>query len=255
MSKSKLFILPPRSILDDDVEHGGMGYSLYNYYGSGPVARAKRARFERALRIGRGQNGGRAIDMGCADGLLIPSLARHYERVAAIDRDRVAMDTAQRLVDRLSLPNVTLLCSDGMGFAEIRDHIGTGYGTMYLLETLEHVGEQPDMWGSKMAFLEECFSLLEPGGTIVISVPKMVGPIILFKNLLQRTMFKYHDSLPPKQLLKSAFLYNTDDLEPLWEGSHVGFNHRKLERHLRDRFNVRYRAESLISAFYVLARR
>ena len=55
-----------------------------------------------------------------------------------------------------------------------------------------------------------------------------------------------------KQLFKSSVLRSTDDLEPLWDRGHVGFNHLKLDRHLAANFVVIQRKESLISVFYVL---
>ena len=58
-----------------------------------------------------------------------------------------------------------------------------------------------------------------------------------------------------RQLLRSSFFKDTDELEPLWTGGHVGFNHVKLDEHLRKDFVVDHRSESLISVFYVLGQR
>jgi len=123
---------------------------------------------------------------------------------------------------------------------------------MFLLETLEHVGKQPDIWASKVAFLRDCFSLLGPNGRIIVTVPKMVGGILLFKNLVQRCLGRGYDAMPLRDLLRSSFLKDTDRLEPLWNGGHVGFNHLKLDAHLQKHFTVHHRSESLISVFYVL---
>jgi 2-polyprenyl-3-methyl-5-hydroxy-6-metoxy-1,4-benzoquinol methylase len=249
-----LFILPSREVTSAALAPGDYGYALYNYYGSGPIASAKRRRFEKALRLDRDRFGGAAIDMGTADGILLPSLSRHYQRVAAMDTDPSPIRSCQRLVQALQLDKVDVFCNAKMSTREIRERIGTGYRTMFLLETLEHVGSQPDMWGTKVQFLEECLELLEPDGRIVISVPKMVGPVMLFKNVLQRALRKYPDPIPFKQLIKSSLLYDTEDLEPLWDGHHVGFNHRKLDERLPRSFRVHHRSESLISVFYVIGR-
>jgi hypothetical protein len=105
-----------------------------------------------------------------------------------------------------------------------------------------------------MDFLHSCFTLLEVDGEIIISVPKMVGPIMLFKNLLQRSLRLGYDKIPFWLLLKASFLYNTDKLESLWQGDHVGFNHIKLEKYLKKQFKIVRRTESVISVFYVIKR-
>jgi len=113
---------------------------------------------------------------------------------------------------------------------------------MFLLETLEHVGRHPDIWASKMDFLRDCFSLLERDGQIVVSVPKMVGILILFKNVLQRVLGLGYDKLTWRQLLRSAIWKNTDALEPLRDSHHVGFNYLTLDEHPQQFFVVHERA-------------
>lgn len=190
--------------------------------------------------------------MGCADGVVLPTLSQCYERVAAIDVNPCWTSRAQRLVTALDLHNVRVVCGENLSPAALRAEIGPGFGLMYLLETLEHVGAQPDMWGSKVEFLRESLALLERGGRIVISVPKMVGPVILIKNLLQRSLGRDYDRLSWRQLVRSAFWNDTLELEPAWNGGHLGFNHLRLERHLAEHFTVYHRSESAISAFYVI---
>ena len=97
------------------------------------------------------------------------------------------------------------------------------------------------------------FSLLDDGGRIVVSVPKMVGPAFLLKYVVQNYFLGvHHDRMSLTQLFKSSVLRSTDDLEPLWDRGHIGFNHLKLDRHLAANFGVVQRKESLISVFYVL---
>lgn len=247
------FVLPDRSA----IEHAAVGatsYAIYNYYGRGPIASAKRARFRRALALGAKANADRVIDMGCADGILLPSLSKYYQHVVAIDRSQEFVERSLRLVQALKLPNVKVLCSAGISTNELCGRIGTGFRLMFLLETIEHVGVQPNIWESKIAFLQDCFALLEPEGQIVISVPKMVGMIMLFKNLLQRSLRLGHDNLTYRQLFRSAVWRDTDDLEPLWDGHHVGFNHLKLDHHLARAFVIHERSESAISVFYRISR-
>ena len=251
------FVLPDRSVVEKSAGPTSYSYALYNYYGKGPIAAAKRRRFQRALSLGAeaAPNAQRVMDMGCADGLLLPSLARQYRSVVAVDVDETSADRSEALRQALNLDNVQVLCNSGVSTADLRTRVGSDFQLMFLLETLEHVGAQPDMWGTKIQFLHDCFSLMTSDGRIVISVPKMVGWVMLYKNVLQRSLGMGHDALTWRQLLRSSILRDTDDLEPLWAGHHVGFNHLKLDKHLAQAFAVLRREESAISVFYVLGRK
>jgi len=249
------FILPDRSVLQAAADEGAKyAYGIYNYYGWGLIAAAKRRRFQRALNLASAEPAQRVIDMGAADGILLPTLSRHYQEVVAIDYDPTFVERSQQLVDATGLSNVRLLCNNGVALEALREQVGSGFSLMFLLETLEHAGSQADIWGSKIDFLNDCFALLNREGRIIISVPKMVGLIVLFKNLLQRCLRLGHDPLTFRQLFKSAFLCDTEELEPLWDGHHLGFNHLKLGQRLKAHFEIRHRSESLISVFYVLGR-
>jgi SAM-dependent methyltransferase len=250
MSKLR-FILPNRSLVAQAAGEAH-SYAIKNYYGRGPIAYAKRRRFQRALNLAATIPAQNVIDMGTGDGVLLPTLAQNYERVVGLDVNQHHIDQSQRLIQYLQLDNVKLFCLDDLSFDELRRQIGSNFQLMFLLETLEHAGSQPDMWNSKMAFLRDCFSLLEPDGRIMVTVPKMVGMIMLIKNLLQRCLGRGYDAMTPGQLLRSSFFKDTDQLEPLWIGGHVGFNHLKLDAHLRENFVIHHRSESLISVFYVL---
>ena len=242
------FHLPDREIVEEAAREAH-SYAIKNYYGNGPIAHAKRQRFQQALNIARtsAQN---VIDMGTGDGVLLP-IAHNYERVVGVDVNQHHIDQSQRLARYLELGNVELICLRGASFDEFRQRVRSNFQLMFLLETLEHVGSQPNMWDSKMAFLRDCFSLLEQNGRALVTVPKMVGMIMLFKNLVERSLGRGHDTMSIRQLLRSSFLKDTNELEPLWTGGHVGFNHLKLDVHLRKHFTVHHRSESLISVFYV----
>jgi 2-polyprenyl-3-methyl-5-hydroxy-6-metoxy-1,4-benzoquinol methylase len=248
------FVLPDRELIES-VSGETSSYAIRNYYGNGPIAFAKRQRFRRALQLAKNVPAQNVIDMGTGDGVLLPTLSRHYRKVVGVDVNRHHIEQASRLAECLKLKNVELVCLDEISLNDLPRKIGADFQLMLLLETLEHVGRQPDMWDSKMEFLRGCFDLMRPGGRIVATVPKMVGLIMLFKNLLQRALGRGYDPMSAKQLIRSSFLKDTDELEPLWTGGHVGFNHLKLDQHLENNFVIHHRSESLISVFYVLGRR
>lgn len=246
--------LPSRTSFQE--ASGEYSYGLHNYFGRGPVSWLKRQRFQTALNLANGTRPRSTIDMGCADGVLIPTLAGEYEHVFAIDISPAHVQQCEHLVRQCELSNVTVICNQDLDFSELKQQIGTGINALWLLETLEHVGRQPDIWESKLAFLQDCFSLLDDDGFIVISVPKMVGGSFLVKYLLQNyVMGVRHDRMTLRHLFNSAFLKNTDALEPAWQGGHVGFNHLKLDTLLYKNFNVKRRKETLISCLYLITRR
>lgn len=257
------FLLPPRAAFAGALLDLDYGYALNNYYGWDPIAAARRRRLQIALELALPDAAARArarsacvIDMGCADGVLVPTLCRSYRRVVAVEHNPQLAGYCSALIARLGLANAECVCNERLDLAGLRERIGEPAATMFLLETLEHAGSQPDIWGSKMAFLDDCFTLLEPGGTIVISVPRMVGPIVIAKYLLQRGLGLRHDRISWRQLVQSGIFSRTDELEPHWVNiSHVGFNHLKLEQHLAARFRIARRRQSLITLFYAIERR
>ena len=245
----------PNRIAFEQAARGASSYAITNYYGRGPIAWAKRRRFQRALNLASRIPAQKVIDMGTGDGVLLPTLAQNYQRVVGLDTNEHYISQSQSLIRYLTLNNVELICSRDRTFDELRQQIGPDCQLMFLLETLEHVGSQPDIWGSKMSFLKDCFSLLQEDGRIIVTVPKMIGVVMLIKNLLQRSLKRGYDQMTFRQLVRSSLLKNTDELEPLWAGGHVGFNHLKLDTHLRNHFAIQYRSESWISVFYILGRR
>jgi 2-polyprenyl-3-methyl-5-hydroxy-6-metoxy-1,4-benzoquinol methylase len=261
-SHTPLFVRPPSDVFQGISERGYLGYatySQYNYLRPGLMSRIKAARFEKALRIARDSGdmdtSSGAIDVGCADGILLPSLSKHFQHVLALDTSAEYIGHARVLVEALGLSNIDLLCTTNLTFESIANQIaadggGKRYGVAFVLETVEHVGDKSRLYESKVDFIREVGRLLEPGGAIIISVPRMVGPLFLAKYLTQSALRMHHERLSPGQLFRSSFLARTDDLEPLWTGGHVGFNHVKLERALRQAFPSVQRWGSLTSVFY-----
>jgi len=61
----------------------------------------------------------RVIDMGCADGLLLPSLAKAYGHVMAIDVNEDFVARSQRLIQSVKLENVQALSSAGLSIVDV----------------------------------------------------------------------------------------------------------------------------------------
>ena len=101
--------------------------------------------------------GGHVLEFGCGVGTLTADIARHVERLHAVDIDPRAVEAA---VARLSgHPNVRVECADATAFAA-----GDGYDAVVMLDVLEHIDDHA-------AMLSRIAELLRPGGRVVLKVP------------------------------------------------------------------------------------
>lgn len=97
-----------------------------------------------------------------------------------------------------------------------------------------------------------CAAALEPGGVVVISVPKMVGMPYLLKYGIQSLLRLPHEHQDTRALLRAGLWKDTSATEPQWSGGHLGFNNAKLERYLHKRFRIARKRDFLFSEFYVI---
>jgi 2-polyprenyl-3-methyl-5-hydroxy-6-metoxy-1,4-benzoquinol methylase len=255
-----LFVLPPIGVFTNPERAGEYShcssYSHYNYLRPGVIQRLKRGRFELALALAKPFfNSGDVLDFGCADGVFLCSLAKYFPRVVGVDQVPKYLSVAQDLVDAVPLKNVTLVCNEGLSFEDLQGKIGRKFRVAFVLETLEHVGQLPDLYGSKADFVAGVLSLMEPDGVVIISVPRMVGIRFFIKHMIQRTLRIPTDEMTFRELLRAAFLYDTNELEPKWNGGHSGFNHQKLTTALKSRFDLLSCKGNLTSVFYVVRAR
>jgi hypothetical protein len=259
---SSLFIKPDLEAfaLDPSAPAYGkcLSYSHYNYLSGGLIPRIKRKRFEAALQMVRPWFGrANAIDMGCADGILLPSLATHFGHATGIDHDPACLKVAGNLVSGLGLKNVDTFDNTGLGFGDLRERLsGRPYGVAFVLETLEHIGKSPEtMYQDKLEFLDGLFSLLTDDGVIVISVPKMVGLPFLLKYVVQTAARLPKEPVSFREGMRAVFLKDASLTERRWSGGHVGFNDYKLGRLLEEKYKVVARRNLAATAMWAIARR
>ena len=233
--------------------HGGCASSShYLYLGRGWVSDMNRQSFKTALRLAEPWIGGRAMDFGCTDGILPPSLSRQFRHATAIDAEPQFIQLASRLVRRMHLDNVRLLCNRGANLTDLTK--GQRYDVIFCLETLEYVGTVQDMYGSKVRMLRKLLSLLAPGGAMIISVPKMVGPAFLLKYVAQTVLRRHHERLSIWELIASGLSLNTDPVELRWTGRHLGFNHYKLRRAIQGEFRIERQISLGATVIWVIRR-
>lgn len=259
--KFELYRPPPRAIYDaveGDYAGGVSTYAAYNYLGGGVVSRIKAAHFEAALQETRHLFGSTpVIDFGSADGVMEPSLSQHFGEVLAIDQDARFVEITQRVIDGCSLANARVMCNAGIGMDELAGQLRPrGYRVAFLLETLEHIADPADLYGSRAAFAEQLLGLLADDGIVIVTVPTMVGPAFLVQRAALAAFGMLREDLSRRELLEAGLLRRTDALEPRWQPTaHLGFNHVKLQRALRERVRIVKHRSLLFSQLYVLARR
>lgn len=254
--------MPDPQIYRDPAHAAGYGgvassYGAYNYLG-GLASGVKRAHFGAALHAARAHEGGTAIDFGCADGILLPSLSRSYERVWAIDLDPGFVETARRVAAHHELANVTLTCNPDGALPALPPQLDGGADVLFALETVEHVGERARMWESRVEVLEGLFALVRPGGEIVITVPTMVGPAFLAQRAALRALgLRRERRISRGELLRAGLLWDTDALERRWKApsGHLGFNHVRLQRAMAERFEIVRKRHLVFQVLYVIRRR
>ena len=215
-------------------------YTAYNYAGGGVVARVKAAHFEAALKLTRdlhGQTG--AVDFGCADGVLLPSLSRLFERVYAVDIRPDMTAIAERVRAELGLENVRVVCNRDRDFAsladEMEDRVPRGFpprdvGARGRPESLVRIENgAPRRSIQSVAAQGASGDIRSKDGRPL--VPRAAGHAAV--------LGMHREEIGRRELFNAVVRRNTDALEPGWTNSaHLGFNHLKLKRHLKEGFRL-----------------
>jgi len=261
----RLFIKPPLSAYKKNTPedyHYTEGvstrtYTEYNYLRPSFASWIKLRHFEVCLRLTRSYFGKcSVIDFGCVDGIFLPSLSMYFKNVVGIDQRHDFIAISSTLINSLKLTNVHLICNEKITMDELGNMLPQDrYGILYLLETIEHVGERDSPWESRITFLKTLTMLLDPEGAIVLSVPNMVGIPFLLQRIGLTFLRSYRDPISFRNLLKASLLNDTKELEKQWAGGHLGFNHIQLERHMRDHFHIAKKSSTVFQTIYVLRRK
>lgn len=231
-------------------------YSDYNYLQPGITSLMKIRHFEQALNLTQKFfHNVNVIDFGCADGPFLPSLSKYFNHVLAIDINPRKIKFSSKLANIMNLKNVELLCNDTMTFDDVKSKTSNHkYQILYLLETLEHVGDIYNPWESRIDFIRELFNLIDEDGIIIISVPNMIGISFLLQRVGFILLNVKRDKISLTDLLKVTLFNDTTNLEKEWQGGHFGFNHKKLEYYLKKEFTILKRKNIIFQVLYKVAK-
>jgi 2-polyprenyl-3-methyl-5-hydroxy-6-metoxy-1,4-benzoquinol methylase len=150
-----------------------------------------------------------------------------------------------------------VVCNAGLTMDELRERLaadGRRYRVLFLLETLEHVGEREDPGGSRVRFLQDLFTLLADDGVIVVSVPNMVGLAFAVQRIGLAVTGSVREPISAADFLRASLMRDTRSLARRWHGEHLGFDHTRLEPHLHRAFRIVRKRHIFFQVLYVLAR-
>ena len=216
---------------------------------SGLVRWSHGSRFRLARTLVEPFAGARLLDYGCGDGTFLALVHDLFPQALGVDVDggQIA-DCARRFADA---PGVSFLTTDRLADPA---HAGR-YDIVACMEVLEHC---PD--DIQAVVLDQIRDVTAAGGTIVISVPIEIGPTLAAKQAARGLValgglkeYSTRERYAPGELMRMIFA-GSDTRFPREEyaGSdsagrpsrftgHKGFNWKKLERAIGDRFTIERR--------------
>jgi SAM-dependent methyltransferase len=189
-----------------------------------PIARfAHRARFRKSKRLVMPllQNGGTLLDYGCGQGRFLHEISAEtmhsHQKVMLLGYDPYAPMQYEGYV----------VVSDPAAIAD------TSIDVMSCLEVCEHLTE-----AETHNFVQFASRVLKPKGRLLVTVPIMIGPAVLIKELSRSILFRRFSDTSPLELFKAAVFgvppTRADDIK----ASHRGYDWRVTLRTLSATFQL-----------------
>ena len=196
--------------------------------------------------------GTRLLDYGCGDGTFLALVHDLFPRAVGADVDAAQIaDCARRFAD---VSGVSFHTAN-----RLRDRAHAArYDVVVCMEVLEHCPD--DVQARVLDCLRE---VAAPGATIVISVPIEIGPTLVAKQAARGlvalgglTEYATRERYAPGELLRMVFagvatqfprdeyVGSDSDGQPSRFTGHKGFNWRKLQRAVEQRFTIERRVFS-----------
>jgi cyclopropane fatty-acyl-phospholipid synthase-like methyltransferase len=180
-----------------------------------------RRRFDLAIELLELAAGQRVLDYGSGDGYFVRQAVRQVPEAEywAYDPHPGFFRHLQGLFAGTPLHAV-------QHTADLADASFDGIACCEVFEHLPPEGQQH--------VLADLVRLVRPGGRIVVSVPIEIGPPALLKNAVRWLSGQTHEGIGPSSVLRSVLgLPVARHVESGYISSHLGFDFRELERHLR----------------------
>jgi hypothetical protein len=231
---------------------GHATYTDYNYLSAGPLAQIKSAHFEAALDLVTdlvGTTG--AIDFGCADGVFLPTLERWFDYVLGIDDD--PDDRARAACRRCARAASRDRRQHGDELGELRERVDTArYGVVFLPRGSSTSAPPTTWWARGSPSSTSCSR--SPRRRDDCALGPEHGRLAVRHSARGPGGYRQHgEPIAARDLVRAVVLKDVDRLEPKWQRhSHLGFNHRKLERAMRREFDVVGKRDLIFSKVYAV---
>ena len=193
--------------------------------------------------------GNRLLDYGCGDGTFLALVHDLFPQALGVDVDAAQIaDCDRRFAD---VPAVSFLTANRL---HDRAHAAQ-YDVVVCMEVLEHCPD--DVQAGVLDCLRE---VAAPGGTVVISVPIEMGPTLVAKQAARGLValgglkeYATRERYAPTELVRMVFagsgtqfpreeyVGSDSDGRPSRFTGHKGFNWRKLQRAVEQRFTIERR--------------
>lgn len=205
-------------------------YDSYTHGDSfGPKRWTHQRRFVDAQKFLQLQPDDRLLDYGCGDGYFLERCRDHAPAVHITGYDPMATMAAQAR-ERLG-PSVKI--------TERLDQLPAGqFNKIVCLETCEHL-----VPSALEETLQHIARLLSTDGLAIFSVPVEIGPVSLVKNAFRLIRRKNYENMKLKNVWSAAFgiaptQFINYNLGYPYIFSHIGFDHRRFARILRQHFQI-----------------
>ena len=156
--------------------------------------------FQRAL---SGFKHPRLIELGCADSLWLPYLAKNYEgECYGIDFSELGCQLAQRNL-ALAGAEGTILCDDIFTYAKTHN---AEFDFVYSMGLIEH-------FTAPQSVVEKMSALLKPGGTMLTVTPNLRGMYTPIARIASPKLLATHRVIPPialAEMLQNAGFHVTE---------------------------------------------
>jgi len=176
----------------------------------------------------------RILDLGCADGPLLPTLHYNNNCSIAVDINENLLVESKNLVkERLkNSRSLHLLRSDAHNLP-FRDN---NFDLIFGFEVLEHVENFNEV-------IKEVYRILKDNGVFICTLPIELGPSLLMRTLLSRILKYKRPNYSRKQLIESVFLKSLGERpkylgykEYIGELGHENFDWRIIFREIKKNF-------------------
>lgn len=179
-------------------------------------------RFEVAIRLLDLRLTDKFLDYGTGDGYVIILLDKMGARPCSITGFEPDDYQYAQLIQNLATMKI-----NARPVSEIEEIKKNKYNKISCLEVLEHF--DPATLSLSLDVLNK---ILEDQGVLIISVPIETGLSGFLKNIIRIIIGQTHDNTNSKTILKSLLGIKIERENSSYIGSHIGFNHKNLEKYL-----------------------